>query len=70
MSYALSLGQLGSNVAPPPAASEAPTDVLLGLFILFVGAKLGEEVARRLGSPPSSASCSVASSSDPMPSGS
>ena len=51
MSYALSLGQLGSNVAPPPAASEAPTDVLLGLFILFVGAKLGEEVARRLGQP-------------------
>ena len=51
MSYALSLGQLGSNVAPPPAASDAPTDVLLGLFILFVGAKLGEEFARRLGQP-------------------
>ena len=51
MSYALSLGQIGTTVAPPPAASEAPTDVLLGLFILFVGAKLGEEVARRLGQP-------------------
>ena len=51
MSFALSLGQIGTSVAPPPAASEAPTDVLLGLFILFVGAKLGEEVARRLGQP-------------------
>jgi Kef-type K+ transport system membrane component KefB len=51
MAFAFSLGQIGTTVAPPPAASEAPTDVLLGLFILFVGAKLGEEVARRLGQP-------------------
>ena len=33
------------------AASTAPFDVMLGLFILFVGAKVGEEVARRLGQP-------------------
>lgn len=45
-------------VALPPvipdavtAASAAPLDVMLGLFLLFVGAKLGEEVARRLGQP-------------------
>jgi Kef-type K+ transport system membrane component KefB len=34
-----------------PAASSAPLDVLVGLFILLVAAKLGEEVARRLGQP-------------------
>lgn len=33
------------------AASAAPLDVMLGLFLLFVGAKIGEEVARRLGQP-------------------
>lgn len=45
-------------VALPPvvpeavsAPSSAPLDVMLGLFLLFVGAKLGEEVARRLGQP-------------------
>ncbi|MGK2852158.1 MAG: cation:proton antiporter [Candidatus Limnocylindrales bacterium] len=45
-------------VALPPvipdavtAASAAPLDVMLGLFLLFVGAKVGEEVARRLGQP-------------------
>ena len=34
-----------------PTASAAPLDVMLGLFLLFVGAKVGEEVARRLGQP-------------------
>jgi Kef-type K+ transport system membrane component KefB len=32
-------------------ASTAPTDVLFGLFLLLLAAKLGEEVARRLGQP-------------------
>lgn len=32
-------------------ASSAPLDVMLGLFLLFVGAKIGEEIARRLGQP-------------------
>lgn len=36
---------------PHPTASAAPLDVMLGLFLLFVGAKIGEEVARRLGQP-------------------
>lgn len=45
-------------IAPPlpgglvaPAAGGAPTEILLGLFILLVGAKFGEEIARRLGQP-------------------
>jgi len=40
-------------VADPaaPGASLGPTDVLLGLFILLLAAKLGEEVFRRLGQP-------------------
>lgn len=33
------------------ATSAATTDALVGLFILFVAAKFGEEVARRLGQP-------------------
>jgi len=33
------------------AAGAAPLGVMLGVFILFVGAKVGEEVARRLGQP-------------------
>jgi Kef-type K+ transport system membrane component KefB len=33
------------------SAGSASFDVLLGVFVLFVGAKLGEEVARRLGQP-------------------
>jgi Kef-type K+ transport system membrane component KefB len=45
-------------LAGPPAhagpldATGAPLDVMLGIFLLFVGAKFGEEVARRLGQPP------------------
>jgi Kef-type K+ transport system membrane component KefB len=39
-------------VLPPlPAAGTASFEVLLGIFVLFIGAKLGEEVARRLGQP-------------------
>ena len=43
----------GAGATPPirQAASAASPDVLLGLFVLFVAAKLGEEVARRLGQP-------------------
>ncbi|HVL54194.1 MAG TPA: cation:proton antiporter [Vitreimonas sp.] len=35
----------------PPAATTAPLDVLITLFTLLVAAKIGEEVARRLGQP-------------------
>jgi Kef-type K+ transport system membrane component KefB len=42
-------------MSPPggaaPSATGAPLDVMLGIFLLFVGAKAGEEVARRLGQP-------------------
>jgi Na+:H+ antiporter len=49
MAAALGVGRPG---APADlAAGTASFDVLLGVFILFVGAKLGEEVARRLGQP-------------------
>ena len=38
--------------SPPPAAAAAGvTEVLAGLFILFLGAKVGEELFRRLGQP-------------------
>jgi Kef-type K+ transport system membrane component KefB len=36
---------------PPGAAAQGVTDALIGLFLLLLGAKLGEEVARRLGQP-------------------
>ena len=37
---------------PPPAAGSADTlDVLVGLFILLLAAKVGEEIFRRLGQP-------------------
>lgn len=49
---------LAFSVIPPqvpvgdlPAAAGAPLDVMLGLFVLFLGAKVGEEIARRLGQP-------------------
>ena len=35
----------------PPSAAGAPLEVMLGLFVLFLGAKVGEEMARRLGQP-------------------
>ena len=37
--------------APPGWASQAPLEVMLAIFLLFVAAKVGEEVARRLGQP-------------------
>jgi Kef-type K+ transport system membrane component KefB len=44
---------IGAPTGGPGAfgASAAPTDVLLGLFILLLAAKLGEEVFRRVGQP-------------------
>ena len=45
---------IGGAVAPLPiqaTASTASFDVFLGLFVLFVAAKIGEEIARRLGQP-------------------
>ncbi len=40
------------ELSPPPlAAGTASLDVLFGLFMLLLGAKLGEEVARRLRQP-------------------
>jgi Kef-type K+ transport system membrane component KefB len=36
---------------PDAAATTAPLDVLVALFVLLVGAKFGEEIARRLGQP-------------------
>jgi len=42
------LGELG---AMPAAANEGAAQTLLGLFWLLLGAKLGEEVLRRLGQP-------------------
>lgn len=41
----------GSGPGPAAGGSEAITSVLAGLFILLLGAKLGEEVLRRLGQP-------------------
>lgn len=38
-------------LAPPGWASQAPLEVMLAIFLLFVAAKVGEEVARRLGQP-------------------
>jgi len=37
--------------ATAPTAAVGPLEALLGLFILFVGAKIGEEIARRLRQP-------------------
>lgn len=45
------IAPIGAAPRLDPAAGTASFDVLLGVFILFVGAKLGEEVARRLGQP-------------------
>jgi len=42
---------LGGIGAAPAAASEGVTETLIGLFLLLLGAKLGEEVLRRLGQP-------------------
>ncbi len=39
------------EIGPVTTASAAPLEIMLGLFVLFLGAKIGEEVARRLGQP-------------------
>ena len=45
------IGLRSLALAPSAAASSGTTDALIGLFILFVAAKVGEEIARRLGQP-------------------
>ncbi len=45
-----SLG-LGGGATPDLQASAAPLEIMVGLFVLFLGAKVGEEVARRLRQP-------------------
>lgn len=44
-------GPAGSSPSPPTAGDEAIVGILATLFILLLAAKLGEEVARRLGQP-------------------
>ncbi len=51
LSLAFSLVLPQSPTGHAPSAADAPLDIMLGLFLLFVGAKVGEEVARRLGQP-------------------
>jgi Na+:H+ antiporter len=53
LTSAFSFAIEGAGATPPiqQAASAASSDVFLGLFVLFVAAKLGEEIARRLGQP-------------------
>lgn len=46
----LSLG-VGGAWVPELHASAAPLEIMVGLFVLFLGAKVGEEVARRLHQP-------------------
>jgi Kef-type K+ transport system membrane component KefB len=41
----------GGAPAPLPAAGAAPIDVIFGLFVLLLAAKVGEEIARRLRQP-------------------
>ena len=47
----LSIATSAGSADVAPAASSASFEVLLGLFVLLVAAKLGEEVVRRLGQP-------------------
>lgn len=47
----LSILPPGGPSAPPPAAGAAPIDVIFGLFVLLLAAKVGEEIARRLRQP-------------------
>ena len=47
----LSWSPIPFGSAPPSAAAAGVTEVLAGLFILFLGAKVGEELFRRLGQP-------------------
>ncbi len=43
--------QIGGAATPDFQASAAPLEIMVGLFVLFLGAKVGEEVARRLHQP-------------------
>lgn len=45
------VGLHGPAAATPSAGAAETTSILLGLFVLLLGAKLGEEVMRRLGQP-------------------
>jgi Kef-type K+ transport system membrane component KefB len=49
--FAAALTGLELGGRPDAAASAAPLDVLVSLFVLLLAAKIGEEVARRLGQP-------------------
>jgi len=51
LALALPPGGWPSTVVPTSAAAADVTGVLYGLFVLFVGAKVGEEVFRRLRQP-------------------
>ncbi len=51
MSLALAIAPLSGLADTADAAGTVSFEVLLGIFFLFIGAKLGEEVARRLGQP-------------------
>lgn len=51
MGLAFSIVPPQGPAGDPPFAAGAPLDVMLGLFVLFLGAKVGEEMARRLGQP-------------------
>ncbi len=52
MTFTAVINQSLGGVSPPQAAStEGITEALVGLFLLLLGAKLGEEVLRRLGQP-------------------
>jgi Na+:H+ antiporter len=44
-------GPSGIIPAPPSASSGGITDILVGLFVLLLAAKVGEEILRRLGQP-------------------
>jgi Kef-type K+ transport system membrane component KefB len=47
-----SMGPVGSLTLPPPSSGSAGTlDILVGLFLLLLAAKVGEELFRRLGQP-------------------
>ena len=48
---ALPITSPGGMPTPAAAGSAEVTTVILGLFLLFIGAKIGDEVARRLGQP-------------------
>ena len=47
----LSIGPVGVPPVTAPAAGGAELDIILGLFVLLLAAKVGEEAFRRLGQP-------------------